>query len=123
MVTVQWLDCRRQDATAVGQAGLVFESKPLPRWEQASDIYDGHLGLRMAAGHDDSLDIRARSFHLPNLEPRRPVHPVPKCPEGMFWTRSDGSGKPQPLTQSKNPQYPWSFTSNGKRLAFMGTKS
>ena len=38
---------------------------------------------------------------------------------GMFWTRSDGSGKPQPLTQSKNTQYPWSFTADGKRLAFM----
>jgi serine/threonine-protein kinase len=37
---------------------------------------------------------------------------------GIFWTRSDGSGKPQPLTQSKNTQYPWSFTPDGKRLAF-----
>jgi Tol biopolymer transport system component len=37
---------------------------------------------------------------------------------GMFWTRSDGSGKPQPLTQSKNTQFPWSFTPDGKRLAF-----
>jgi Tol biopolymer transport system component/predicted Ser/Thr protein kinase len=39
--------------------------------------------------------------------------------EGMFWTRSDGAGKPQVLTQSKNLQYPWSFTLDGKRLAFM----
>jgi hypothetical protein len=38
---------------------------------------------------------------------------------GMFWTRSDGAGKPQPLTQSRNPQYPWSFTADSKRLAFM----
>jgi len=37
---------------------------------------------------------------------------------GTFWTRSDGSGKPQPLTQSKNLQVPWSFTADGKRLAF-----
>jgi Tol biopolymer transport system component len=37
---------------------------------------------------------------------------------GMFWTRSDGSGKPQPLTQSKNRQLPYSFTLDGKRLAF-----
>ncbi len=37
---------------------------------------------------------------------------------GMFWTRSDGAGKPQPLTQSKNTQLPWSFTADGKRLAF-----
>ena len=36
----------------------------------------------------------------------------------MFWTPSDGAGKPQPLTQSKNVQVPWSFTANGKRLAF-----
>ena len=41
-----------------------------------------------------------------------------QAPGGMFWTRSDGSGRPQPLTQSKNPQYPWSFTGDGKRLAF-----
>ena len=38
--------------------------------------------------------------------------------EGMSVIRSDGSGKPQPLTQSKNIQFPWSFTPDGKRLAF-----
>ena len=41
-----------------------------------------------------------------------------EAPGGMFWTRSDGAGKPQPLTQSKNTQFPWSFTPDGKRLAF-----
>jgi Tol biopolymer transport system component len=39
--------------------------------------------------------------------------------EGMSVTRSDGSGKPQPLTQSKSTQYPWSFTPDGKRLSFI----
>jgi len=38
--------------------------------------------------------------------------------EGMFWTRSDGAGKPQRLTQSKNAQHPNSFSPDGKRLAF-----
>ncbi len=38
--------------------------------------------------------------------------------EGMSVIRADGSGQPQPLTQSKNSQYPWSFTPDGKRLAF-----
>jgi len=37
---------------------------------------------------------------------------------GMSVTRSDGSGKPQSLTQSKNLQYPSSFTPDGKRMAF-----
>ena len=38
--------------------------------------------------------------------------------EGISWTRSDGAGKPQPLTRSKNYQYPSSFTSAGKRLVW-----
>jgi Tol biopolymer transport system component len=42
-----------------------------------------------------------------------------EAPGGIFWTRSDGSGKPQPLTQSKNLQFPYSFTGDGKRLAFL----
>ncbi len=35
---------------------------------------------------------------------------------GVFWTRSDGSGTPQPLTQSKNAQFPNSFTPDGSRM-------
>ena len=37
---------------------------------------------------------------------------------GMSWTRADGAGKSQSMTQSKNRQFPWSFTPDGKRLAF-----
>ncbi len=37
---------------------------------------------------------------------------------GMFWTRADGAGKPQPLTQSKARQLPASFTPDGTRLVF-----
>jgi Tol biopolymer transport system component/tRNA A-37 threonylcarbamoyl transferase component Bud32 len=37
---------------------------------------------------------------------------------GMSAVRSDGAAKPQPLTQSKNAQYPFSFTPDGKRMAF-----
>jgi Tol biopolymer transport system component len=37
---------------------------------------------------------------------------------GIFQTRADGAGQPQPLTQSKAPQIPSSFTPDGKRLAY-----
>ena len=37
---------------------------------------------------------------------------------GMSWTRADGGGKPQPLAQSKDLQFPTSFSADGKRLAF-----
>jgi len=38
--------------------------------------------------------------------------------QGMFWTRSDGASKPQPLTRSSNVEYPYSVAPDGKRLAF-----
>jgi hypothetical protein len=36
----------------------------------------------------------------------------------MSWMRADGSGQPQPLTQSKNVQIPYSFSPDGKWLAY-----
>ncbi len=38
--------------------------------------------------------------------------------DGLYSVRSDGAGKPQPLTQSKDGHYPSSFTPDGKRLVF-----
>jgi serine/threonine-protein kinase len=37
---------------------------------------------------------------------------------GMFWTRSDGAGRPQPLTRSTNLQIPGSFSPDGTRMAY-----
>ena len=42
---------------------------------------------------------------------------------GIFWTLSNGAGKPQPLTQGKTPQFPWSFTPDTKRLAWIEAKA
>ncbi len=39
-------------------------------------------------------------------------------PGGMFWARADGVGKLQALTASKYSQNPFSFSPDGKRLAF-----
>ena len=41
---------------------------------------------------------------------------------GMFSIRSDGAGKPEALTQSDNLQVPFSFTPDGKRLAWMESR-
>ena len=38
---------------------------------------------------------------------------------GMWWVRSDGASKPQPLTQGKTGEIPFSFTPDGKRLGFI----
>jgi serine/threonine-protein kinase len=38
--------------------------------------------------------------------------------KGIYWTRADGAGQPQPLIQSKHWQQPFSITGEGKRLAY-----
>jgi serine/threonine protein kinase len=38
--------------------------------------------------------------------------------KGIYWTRADGAGQPQPLTRSKNIQFGASLTPDGKRLAY-----
>jgi Tol biopolymer transport system component len=38
--------------------------------------------------------------------------------DGIAWTRSDGSGKPGLFTSSKHLQWPWSFSPDGRRVAF-----
>jgi len=40
---------------------------------------------------------------------------------GIFQTRADGSGQPQPLAPDNTPVVPWSFTPDGKRLAYTET--
>jgi serine/threonine-protein kinase len=39
--------------------------------------------------------------------------------KGIYFTRADGAGQPQPLTQSKNFQAPFSISRDGKRLAYI----
>jgi hypothetical protein len=38
---------------------------------------------------------------------------------GLSWTRADGAGKPQALTRTRGIAFPWSFTPDGKRLAYI----
>jgi Tol biopolymer transport system component len=42
---------------------------------------------------------------------------------GIFQARADGAGQPQALTQSKTNQIPWSFTPDGKRLAYFDAEA
>jgi Tol biopolymer transport system component len=41
-----------------------------------------------------------------------------QSPGGIFWTRADGAGKPQPLVASKTYSSPGSFSPDGRRLIY-----
>jgi serine/threonine protein kinase len=43
--------------------------------------------------------------------------------KGIYQVRADGASPPQALTQSNSTQIPWSFTPDGKRLAYFSNES
>jgi len=117
LVTVQWLDFAGKTQSLLAKAD----------WYQHPSLSPD--GSRLAINTTDiwvyewQRDTMTRLTFGPAVSTNPLWSPdsryiLYRGPGGMFWTRADGSGKPQPLTQSKNPQYPWSFAPDGKRLAF-----
>ncbi len=121
MVNVRWLRASGQTEPLLPNAGVYFRPRVSP---------DGkRLALGVAAGSDEDIwayelqrGTRTRLTFGGGVNVGSVWSPDGRYilfrVTGMFWTRSDGASKPQPLTQSKNIQNPWSFTPDGKRLAF-----
>jgi serine/threonine-protein kinase len=118
LVTVRWLDAAGKTQPLLAKPG---------GWERPRLSLDGQ---RLAL--DDGSDIwvyEARRDTMTRLTFSGGANIVPAwspdghyiafyAPGGLWWVRSDGAGKPQPLIQSKNPLFPVSFTQDGKRLAY-----
>jgi serine/threonine-protein kinase len=130
MMTVQWLD------RATGKLDGA-SAKKQPLWAKPG-IYamprlspDGQrLALSVSQGGREDVwlyDLRRDAMGRLTMHGER--NPTWSRPDGryivfsalsggMSWTRADGSGEPQPLTNSKNVQIPTSFSPDGKRLAY-----
>jgi serine/threonine protein kinase/Tol biopolymer transport system component len=118
LFTVQWLDAAGKTQPLLAKPGVYQRPRLSPD------------GLRLAL--DDGSDIyvyEARRDTMTRLTFGGGTNIAPVWstdgryiaflgPGGMSWARSDGAGKPQLLIQSKNLQVPFSFTPDGKRLAY-----
>jgi serine/threonine-protein kinase len=128
LVTAQWLDDAGKTQPLLAKPGVYSRPRLSP---------DGRrLGLEVTEGSgldvwvdDWQRDTMTRLTFVANGVAMNPVWSpdgrfiVFSDKEGMYWTRSDGSGKVQPLTQSKHLQIPSSFTPDGKRLAWYELKA
>jgi serine/threonine-protein kinase len=126
LVTVQWLDAAGRTQPLLTKPGFYRRPRLSPDGQrlalQATEgsnrdiwIYEWHRDTMMR------LTFGGGSNDYPVWSPDG-RYIVFQGEGGMFWTRADGAGKPQPLTQSKNLQFPSSFTPDGKRMAFVETK-
>jgi len=64
------------------------------------------------------LTFGGATYRFPRWSPDGRYLVFASAGNGIFQARADGSSQPQALTQSKNLQYPSSFTPDGRRLAF-----
>jgi serine/threonine-protein kinase len=118
LVTMQWLESGGRTSPLMAKPGAYDRLVLSP---------DGkRLALRIGADlwvYDSQRDANLRltfdGFGNNPLWTPDGRYLLFQAPGGVFWTRSDGATKPQPLTHSKNTQNPWSFAPDGKRLAIM----
>lgn len=123
-VSLQWLDAAGKTQPTVVKPAEYGRPRLSPdgrlvavrvQTESGSDIwtYDLHRGnptrLTFDGKSDSPIWTPDSRFIAFRLLPRG----------GMSWMRGDGSSAPQPLISTSRGQFPYSFTRDQKRIAFM----
>jgi len=124
MTTVQWLDAAGKKEPLLAKPGT-YEPLSLSPDGKRLAVTVIERSSRDIWIYDPQRDAMTRltfgggSYYSPIWSPDgRYVVFGSFTGAGMFWTRADGAGQPQPLTQSKNKQFSTSFSPDGKRLAY-----
>ena len=121
MRSIQWVDGAGKREPLLAKPGAYSQLRLSPDGKLLSFLDTGEVS-RDVWVYDSQRDAMTRlTFGGRHVSPiwspdgRRIVFGVPN---GIYWTRADGAGQPQPLTQSKMTQIPASFSPDGKRLAY-----
>ena len=127
LVSVQWLDSGGKLEPLLSKPGFYERPSLSPDGARlAMEVTDGSTSDVWI--YDWRRDIMTRLTNGARGDPGPVWNPdghyvVFDGPSGILWARSDGSGQPQTLTTSKNVQQPWSFSPDGRRLAYMEASS
>ena len=119
---VQWADSAGKTEPLLSRPGSYLYPRVSPDGQQLS-IVATEGGTQdiwvhdVRGGRSSRLTIGIGAVFMPAWTPDS-RYIVYQGPGGMFWTRSDGASQPQPLTQSTNIQYPYSFTPDGRRFGY-----
>ena len=124
MTTVQWVDSTGKPQPLLARQGRYLYLHLSPDGKRmAMAVDDGpNRDIQVYEWQNDrttKLTFGGRQYGYPAWSLDGQFIVFSAAQGGMFWTRADGSGQPQPLSPNTNVQIPWSFSSDGKRLAFM----
>jgi serine/threonine protein kinase len=123
MVTVQWLDAAGRKEPLLAKPGTYVNPSLSPDGKRlAMAVFDGgRLDIQVYEWQSErttKLTFGGGQFADPVWSPDGRYVVFASQTGGTLWTRSDGAGQPQPLTQSRTIQIPSSFSSDGKRLTY-----
>ena len=120
-VTAEWLDSAGQRDPVLRKPGRYLWPSVSPDGDRLalSVIESGATSVWIYEQQPDRTTrlTSAAGKHLPVWSPDGRFL-VLGGPGGLNWLRLDSAGKPEPLTHSNSIQVPWSFSPNGKRLAY-----
>ena len=123
MTTVQWVDPTGRKEPLRAKPGLYRDPHLSPDGTRVA-LTVTEAGSQDVWVYDPQRDAMTRltfggSFYLsPRWSPDGHHVVFSSLGNGIFQARADGASQPQALTQGKSNQIPWSFTPDGKRLAY-----
>ena len=118
LVTVQWLDDSGNTRPLLPVPGNYLSPTLSPDGSRLALISAGDIWV-YELGHGSMTRLTFGAGYGNPLWSADGRYILFRAARGLLWTRADGTVQPQLLTQSSNQQTPWSFTPDGKRLAFV----
>jgi Tol biopolymer transport system component len=127
MSTIQWLDGAGKKEPLLAKPGNYRDPRLSPDGRRlALSVEEG--GRQDILVYDPERDAMTRlttdgSYISPIWSPDGQYIVFTSFAGPLFWTRADGGGQPQAITQGNSPQRAYSFSTDGKRLAYQELSS
>jgi serine/threonine protein kinase/Tol biopolymer transport system component len=122
-MTLQWVDSTGKKEPLLAKPGAYTNPSVSPDGKRvALSVVDG--GSQDVWVYDSQRDSMTRLtfggavYVDPTWSPDGQYVIFASIGNGILQARADGASQPQALTQGKSNQIPWSFTPDGKRLAY-----
>jgi serine/threonine protein kinase/Tol biopolymer transport system component len=122
MSTIQWLDGAGKKEPLLAKPGNYRDPRLSPDGRRLA-LSVGEGGRQDIWVYDLQRDAMTRltvdgSYISPIWSPDGQYIVFTSYAGPLFWTRADGGGQPQAMTEGKNPQRAFSFSPDGQRLAY-----